>query len=68
LRHFRQNRSEIPEKLFNVLLEKDREISWSDRVKNEGMHRVKEVKNILRTKEEGSLTDWTVTSCVETGS
>jgi hypothetical protein len=49
--HFRQNRSEIAGNLLILLLEKDREIGWSDRVKNEGMYRVKEERNILCAKE-----------------
>jgi len=51
-----QNRSEIAGNLLNVLLEKEREISLSDRVKNEGIYRVKEERNILCAKREGSLT------------
>jgi len=42
-------------RLLNVWQEKDRETSLSERVKNEGMHRVKEEMNILCTKEKGSL-------------
>jgi hypothetical protein len=52
LGHFRQNGSEIAGNLLNVLLEKDREIGWSDRVKNEGMYRVREKSNILCAKQK----------------
>jgi len=42
------SRSEIPGKFWNVVLEKDGEISWTDHVKNEEvLLRVNEQRNIL---------------------
>ena len=42
------NRSETPGKFWNVVLEKDGEVSWSDHVRNEQMlHRVNEQRDIL---------------------
>ena len=46
-----ESRLEIPGKVSNVVLEKDGEIIWTDRVRNEevlGLHRVKEERNILQ--------------------
>ena len=37
-----ENRSRIPGKFGNVVLEKDGEISWIDRVRNEVLHTVRE--------------------------
>jgi len=39
------------------VLEKDAEISWTDRVRNEVLHRVKEGRNIPKKKKrkEGEL-------------
>jgi hypothetical protein len=44
-----ESRSEMPDKFWNLVLEKDRGISWTDRVKNEVLRRVKEERNILHT-------------------
>ena len=39
------------------MLEKDAEISWTDRVRNEVLHRVKEDRKILQ-KVKGRKADW----------
>jgi hypothetical protein len=43
-----ESRSEIPGKFLHVL-EKNGEDSWPDPVRNEGLHRVQEKRNILHT-------------------
>ena len=61
-----ESRSEIPGKIWNVVLERMEKISWTDRVRNEDVtHRVKEERNILLTTKEGKLTGL-VKSCVGT--
>ena len=45
-----KSRSEIPAEFSNVVLEKDGEIIWTDRVTNdEVLHRVKDDRYILHT-------------------
>jgi hypothetical protein len=45
-----ENGSEVSGKFLNVVLEKNGEDSWTDRVRNEEvLHRVKEERNILHT-------------------
>ena len=43
--------SEVSANFWNVVLEKGDKISWTDRVRNEVLHRVKEERKILQTIE-----------------
>jgi hypothetical protein len=46
-----ESRSEIPGKFWNVVLEKDEDVSWNKHMKNEEvLHTIKQYSLIKRTK------------------